>query len=82
MEIWETMAKKGVQYDETAQSPFFTYRSAGSEHVVWVEDVRSVQAKLKVASKNGLLGLGYWNLMRPFAQNWSLLNVTFIPQRI
>ena len=71
-----------VQYDETAQSPFFTYRSAGSEHVVWFEDVRSVQAKLRVASQNGLLGLGYWNLMRPFAQNWSLLNITFIPQRI
>ena len=71
-----------IEFDEKAQSPFFSYRTMGSEHIVWFEDVRSVQAELKLVAENGLLGVGCWNLMRPFAQNWSLLNVTFIPQRL
>ncbi len=70
-----------IQYDSIAQSPFFYYRAAVNDHVVWFEDVRSIRAKMNLATENGLLGLGYWNLMRPFAQNWSLLNVTFTPQR-
>lgn len=71
-----------VQYDETAQSPFFTYRAVGREHIVWFEDVRSVREKLRVIAQYDLLGAGYWNLMRPFAQNWALLNVLFVPQRL
>ena len=72
-----------IKFDQTAQAPFFTYTdSTGQRHVVWFEDVRSIRAKLQIVSENALLGAGYWNLMRPFAQNWSLLNVTFVPQRI
>ena len=67
-----------IQYDETAQSPFFYYTgSDGRKHVVWFEDVRSIQAKYSVIYQNTLLGAGYWNVMRPFAQNWSYLNAKF-----
>jgi len=71
-----------IRYDKTEQSPFFNYRSARTNHNVWFEDVRSIRAKLDVTAENGLLGVGYWNLMRPFMQNWSLLNVTFVPQQL
>ena len=62
-----------IQFDPEAQSPWFNYTSGGSRHIVWFEDVRSIQAKLSLADEFGLLGVGYWNVMRPFAQNWALL---------
>lgn len=62
-----------IQYDETAQSPYFTYWKDGVQHEVWFEDVRSIQEKLNLAEEYGLKGVGYWNLMRPFRANWELL---------
>lgn len=62
-----------IQYDETAQSPFFTYMQNGASHEVWFEDVRSIQAKYNLLDELSLLGAGYWNVMRPFAQNWTFL---------
>lgn len=64
-----------IAFDERAQSPTFRYVSgAGIEHEVWFEDVRSMQAKFDLMDELGLLGGGYWNLMRPFAQNWALVS--------
>lgn len=62
-----------IQFDETAQSPYFTYWRDGVQHEVWFEDVRSIQEKLNLAEEYGLKGVGYWNLMRPFRANWELL---------
>ena len=63
-----------IQYDQTAQSPWFRYRDEqGREHEVWFEDARSIQAKLALIPEYGLYGAGYWNLMRPFPQNWVVL---------
>ena len=60
-----------IQYDETAQSPFFHYTdAAGTVHEVWFEDARSLSAKLRLISEYGFLGAGVWNLMRPFSQIW------------
>ncbi|MEG0752370.1 MAG: glycosyl hydrolase family 18 protein [Angelakisella sp.] len=67
-----------IKFDETAQSPFFGYRAQdGSNHIVWFEDVRSIQGKFNLINEFGLRGGGYWNLMRPFAQNWALLSQMF-----
>ena len=67
-----------IQFDETAQTPYFTYRAAdGTLHEVWFEDVRSMSAKLGLISEYGLFGGGYWNLMRPFPANWLLLSSLF-----
>lgn len=62
-----------IQFDQTSQSPYFTYSRNGLNHVVWFEDVRSIQAKLELLEEFLLRGAGYWNAMRPFAQNWALL---------
>ena len=64
-----------IQFDETSQSPWFRYTDDdGNLHEVWFEDARSIQAKLNLAREYGLLGLGYWNSMREFPQNWVVLN--------
>ncbi len=63
-----------IQYDETAQSPFFTYLLEGQEHIVWFEDARSIQAKFRLAENLALGGAAYWNLLRTFPQNWALLS--------
>lgn len=62
-----------IEYDEVAQSPHFTYTRDKTAHEVWFEDVRSIEAKLNLAREYELLGVGYWNLMRPFRANWLLL---------
>ena len=67
-----------IQYDEQAQSPWFRYTDEnGQQHEVWFEDARSIRAKLALIPEYGLYGAGYWNLMRPFPQNWGVLNALY-----
>ena len=40
---------------------------------MWFEDVRSIEQKYNLMDEFGLAGGGYWNLMRPFQQNWSFV---------
>lgn len=63
-----------IQFDPTAEAPYFVYTAAGVAHKVWFEDARSIAAKLELVGEYGFRGIGYWNLDRPFPQNWSLLN--------
>lgn len=71
-----------IQYDETAQSPFFNFTRGGVRYEVWFEDARSIRAKLALVPEYGLRGVGYWNLMRPFPQNWLVLNSLYNIERI
>ena len=67
-----------IAFDDTAQSPWFRYWGEdGREYEVWFEDARSIRAKLALAEEYGLYGVGYWNLMRPFPQNWRVLNALY-----
>jgi spore germination protein len=64
-----------IQYDEEAQSPFFIYfDNQGREHQVWFEDARSIEAKLDLFTEYDFIGVGYWNIMRYFPQNWLVLS--------
>ncbi len=64
-----------IQYDNKAQSPWFQYTDeSGQNHEVWFEDARSIRAKLALIPEYGLIGAGYWNLMREFPQNWVVLS--------
>lgn len=68
-----------IQYDNYAQSPWFRYTDEnGGQHEVWFEDARSIKAKLALIPEYGLLGAGYWNLMRNFPQNWRVLNALYV----
>lgn len=67
-----------IQFDETAQAPWFHYTAPdGTPHVVWFEDARSMSAKLRLIRSYGLHGAGYWNLMRPYPQGWTVLNALY-----
>lgn len=68
---WENGAN--IEFADVSKSPHFTYGREGAMHEVWFEDVRSIEAKLNLAIEYNLLGVGYWNLMRPFRANWLLL---------
>lgn len=61
-----------IQFDENAQSPYFSYTDSKTEHIVWFEDARSIQSKLELVKEYRLLGAGWWSLMRPFRANWLL----------
>ncbi|QAY67050.1 glycoside hydrolase family 18 protein [Paenibacillus protaetiae] len=67
-----------IEYDEQAESPFYHYYdSAKTEHVVWFEDARSVQAKYNLVKSYGLRGVSYWVLGVPFVPNWYVLKDNF-----
>lgn len=67
-----------IRFDSVAASPYFEYTDeGGAAHVVWFEDVRSILGKLNLMDEYGLRGAGYWNVMRPFAQNFALLGALY-----
>jgi spore germination protein len=63
-----------IRYDASARAPTFQYRRDGRLHEVWFEDARSMQAKILLADSLRLRGLGIWNLLRPFSQNWAFFS--------
>lgn len=71
-----------IQFDETAQSPYFRYWQYGVQHEVWFEDVRSMKAKFDLIKLFGLTGAGYWQLMRFFRANWLMLKELFSVERL
>ena len=64
-----------ILYDEVAKAPYFYYTADGIQHVVWFEDVRSIQEKYNLIAEYEFKGGGYWNLMREFRQNWMYVNL-------
>ena len=62
-----------IAYDGQAQSPWFDYYREGLEHIVWFEDVRSIEQKYNLMDELELRGGGYWNVMKGFQQNWSFV---------
>ena len=60
-----------IQYDEKSQAPFFNYYDEnGNEHVVWFDDARSTEARLKLVDEYNLGGVSYWTISPYFPQNW------------
>lgn len=70
-----------IHFDESAQAPFFHYVREGREHVVWFEDARSIASKLDLARRLSLAGWSYWNLLRPFPQNWAWVSENVLVRR-
>lgn len=70
--------REEIQFDQTAMAPWFRYTDEnGRLHEVWFEDARSILAKFDLITEFGLRGIGYWNAMRQFPQNWVLLNALY-----
>ncbi|HYE82966.1 MAG TPA: LysM peptidoglycan-binding domain-containing protein [Clostridia bacterium] len=72
-----------IQYDEKSQAPFFNYTDAqGKEHVVWFDDARSIEAKMRLLNQYNLGGASYWTIGRYFPQNWLVLSSLFDIRKI
>ena len=64
-----------IQYDYTAQAPYFNYYDDNrKEHVVWFEDARSMNAKLRTANEYNLGGVSYWTIGKYFPQAFLVQN--------
>ncbi len=66
-----------IMFDEPAQTPYYNYTLNELEHEVWLEDVRSLQARFALVQEYGLAGGGWWQLMRLYRAGWLLLADTF-----
>lgn len=70
-----------IDYDERAQTPHYNYFRGNSEHEVWFEDARSIEAKLALAQRYGLRGVSIWNIMRWFPQLWQVLSANYVIEK-
>lgn len=72
-----------IQFDETAQSPFFRYTDSNAkQHEVWFDDARSIAARLSLVAAYALAGVSYWNINAYYPQNWVLLNSMYNVRKI
>ena len=72
-----------IQFDETAQTPFFRYRGGdGKQHEVWFEDARSLRAKYALVNEYGLAGVSFWNLNHLFRTNFIVLESMFHVEKV
>lgn len=67
-----------ILYDSMSAAPYFYFTDDnGTPCIVWFEDARSTKAKLSLIDEYDIRGAGYWNLDRPYPQNWMILNAMY-----
>ena len=70
-----------INYDTTAQAPWFNYYDTqGRQHEVWFDDARSVTVKYQTAQEFKLRGVGFWspfNQPYGFTANWLIFAQMF-----
>jgi spore germination protein len=72
-----------IQYDQRSQAPFFNYfDDNGREHVVWFDDARSIEAKMRLVNQYNLGGVSYWTIGRYFPQNWLVLSSLYDVRKV
>lgn len=80
--------QEAIQYDETAQAPFYTYYdrpetySDAVEHIVWFQNAHSAEALLRLVEEYGLRGVGVWNIMRYFPAVWTVMQQLYHIRKI
>ena len=66
-----------ILFDETSQTPYFYYTYNGTRHVVWFDDAKSIDAKLRLVDEFDLAGASYWTINRCFIPNWEIVQNLF-----
>lgn len=75
--------KVSIQYDNKAETPFFSYFDDNDkEHIVWFDDARSMEAKLRLINRYNLGGASYWTIGKYFPQNWLVLSSLYDVRKI
>lgn len=72
-----------IRFDNTTATPYFSYKDkSGNEHVVWFDDARSIEAKLKLINEYDLLGLGIWTINRFYPPLYAVLSSMYDIQKL
>lgn len=72
-----------IEYDEKAQSPFFNYYdNQGTQHEVWFDDARSIEARLKLIDDYNLAGISYWTIDRLFRTQFLVLHSMYTINKV
>lgn len=70
-----------IQYDELSQAPFYYYvenvEGKYISHIVWFEDARSIDAKIKLVPEYGFRGISILYVMGKFPQLWLVINTQY-----
>ena len=66
-----------ILFDENSQTPYFYYTFNGTRHVVWFDDAKSIDAKLRLIDEFDLAGASYWTINRCFIPNWEIVQNLF-----
>ncbi|MEZ3439299.1 MAG: LysM peptidoglycan-binding domain-containing protein [Oscillospiraceae bacterium] len=66
-----------IHFDEISQTPYFNYTENGTRHVVWFDDPRSIDAKLRLVEEFDLAGASWWTINRCFVPNWLIVQNQF-----
>ena len=61
-EVSEQSKNSKLSWDETSQTPFFTYSDGGVKRIVHFDNVRSLGIKYDFINKKDLKGVGIWAL--------------------
>ena len=71
-----------IRYDDTVQAPCFSYYdSAGTEHIVWFHDPRSISARVKLAEEYHLGGISLGNIAPPYRPGWITVADMYSPRK-
>lgn len=62
-----------ILFDEKSQTPYFYYTENGTRHVVWFDDPRSIDAKLRLIEEFDLAGASWWTINRCYVPNWLIV---------
>lgn len=60
-------------WDEDLQQYYVEYTKGGATYKIWVEDEKSIEAKLDLVSKYNLGGAAYWEYDRATNSIWNLI---------
>ena len=60
-------------WDEDLQQYYLEYTKGGATYKIWVEDEKSIEAKLDLVSKYNLGGAAYWEYDRATNSIWNLI---------
>ena len=71
-----------IRYDDKVQAPHFSYYdSAGTEHMVWFHDPRSISARLKLAEEYNLGGVSLGTIAPFYRPGWITLGDMYKPEK-
>ena len=74
-EAAEVVSNAGVQaeWDESTKQNYAQWEADGGTYRIWLEDLQSLEEKLKVIRENNLAGVAEWSLGMEESGVWDLI---------